>query len=144
MVDFKMEELFSLLLGWAIVFSGYSIPDTLPEIIFLKQREVSTLLCDSENACKYFVLGGYNPDTGKIIIDRRCNTKNDIYCKGLIVHEMVHYLQDINNKLDLKNCGRRRWAEAQAYYVQNKFLKAHGVKTNMPYMSAIKTVPCEV
>lgn len=64
--------------------------------------------------------GGYSPDLNRLIVDVSARNGDWNYVKSIIVHELTHYLQHMNNKLD-RNF--RMKAELEAYVTQGSWLK---------------------
>ncbi len=49
------------------------------------------------------------------------------FAHSLLVHELVHYLQDVSGKYDSHSCIDSVAREREAYHIQNEYiLKAHG------------------
>ena len=120
-----MNELFTVLLSWAVVFSGYSAPATSPEVAFVSHQELTNMACNGTE-CK--VIGFHPPGSNRVYIDNRLDPVESIFARSIIVHEFVHYLQQSEGKFALQySCNDALVMEREAYYVQSRFLEAHGV-----------------
>lgn len=109
-----MTELLEILLSWAILFSPYGeapIPvlETKPHSFFVEQA------CGGKE-CN--VLGWYN-DTGVVYLDE--NISEDLHDE-LLLHELVHYLQDVNGDFDSNSCEDSLYREREAYLVQSRYM----------------------
>jgi Zn-dependent peptidase ImmA (M78 family) len=63
-----------------------------------------------------------------VYIDNRLHPGESTFAASIIVHEFVHYLQQSGGKFALEyNCNDALEMEREAYYVQSRFLEAHGV-----------------
>ena len=109
-----MTELLEILLSWAILFSPYGeapIPvlETKPHSFFV------------EHACggkECNVLGWYN-DTGVVYLDE--NISENLHDE-LLLHELVHYLQDVNGDYDSESCEDSLKREREAYLIQSRYM----------------------
>jgi len=103
-----------ILLGWVF----YLAPDLgRAEPPELEYQEHSFFV---ENACggkECNVLGWYNDNGTLYLDDRVTGTLRD----QLIVHELVHYLQDVNGDYDSLNCEDSLARERQAYRIQQAY-----------------------
>ena len=120
-----MNELFTALLSWAVVLSGYPAPAVPPEVAFVSHQELTDMACNGTE-CK--VVGFHPPGSNRVYIDNRLHPDESTFAASIIVHEFVHYLQQSGGKFALKySCNDALEMEREAYYVQSRFLEAHGV-----------------
>ncbi len=132
-------ELIAYLLTWAVFYSGYPAPDVQPVIEYKPHsyfvREMCHFIDNLEKPCK--VRAMYNDDIdGVIFLDERFEGRQDALVKGIIVHEMVHYLQDLTG--DWKNwrkwqkdirCQEKLYRQREAYMIQDKYmLEVHSAR----------------
>lgn len=119
-----MHELINGLFLWAVTLTGYEKPDELPVVEAVSHQQLVKTLCDDQfcTAVAY-----YDTDTHIIYYDERMDLRQDHGARGFIIHEMVHYLQDINGELvpTEMSCEQRIEKEQEAYRVQQYFLKEH-------------------
>lgn len=114
------DELLGILLSWAVWLSPY---DTPPEPPIIETRPHSFFV---ENACggvECNVVGWYN-DTGIVFLDENLpitESRDD-----LVVHELVHYLQDLSGKFESLSCEDSLFREREASRVQNQYMVENG------------------
>jgi hypothetical protein len=132
-----MDELFSALLGWAVVLSGYPAPVEVPRV----ERVPHAFFV--ENACggRECKVWGWYAGGNVLYIDSRLNPADDLLASSVIVHEMTHYLQAQAGKLEHRataalggsatatsvNCELTIELEREAYAVQQAYLVRYGV-----------------
>lgn len=117
------------LLIFAQSFTGYSIPSELPEIAFVPHVELQRSACD--RPCEVY---GWYPLGRTIYLDDRLDPIRDAKARSILLHELVHYLQNAHRAFnDQTEC--RNWAlrERQAYRIQARWLAQQHV-TAMPFM----------
>jgi hypothetical protein len=104
------------------------------------------VLCDGvdteRNPCG--VRAYYNDEEdGRIYLNTKyydINGEWSPYERGIIVHEMVHYLQDMSGKWDgyldwddARLCKEREFRQQEAYEVQDQYMKrAYGIERRVP------------
>ncbi len=76
-------------------------------------------VCLGNDKCT--VAGWYN-DNGIIYLDERVKGQEDAMTRSLIVHEIVHYLQDLSGKYDHESCDDQLLREREAYSIQRQYL----------------------
>jgi hypothetical protein len=119
-----MQELINGLLVWAVTLTGYEQPVDLPVVEAVSHQQLVKTLCEDQfcTAVAY-----YDTDTHIIYYDERMQLEQDQSARGFIIHEMVHYLQDLNGELvpAEMSCEQRIEKEQEAYRVQQYFLREH-------------------
>lgn len=107
-------QLIKVLLAWAIYLSPSYGEAPLPIVI---EKPHSFFV---ENACggkECNVYGWYNND-GVIFLDEKLNQRA---LDQILIHEIVHYLQDRSKDWDNSSCKHRNLREMEAYLVQIKY-----------------------
>jgi len=119
-----MNEIYEVLLSWAIVLSGYTAPAERPQIVMVPHAYLEKAACEGRS-CK--VMGWFPP--GKTIyIDDRLDPQESLYASSIVVHEMVHYLQQTSGKYATPySCADAITMEREAYAVQQAYLIRYGV-----------------
>lgn len=115
-----LQELVIHLLMVAQSYTGYDLPADSPEVRFVPQIEIQKAACD--RPCKVY---GWFPHGTTIYLDDRLDPLNDIRARGILLHELTHFLQQSAGAYeDASAC--RNWAEREreAYLVQARWLGA--------------------
>ena len=109
-----VAELFSALQ----YLSRYHPPKASPAIVQISRDEVSMLICDKPCG----VLAAYLPEWGIIMADT-LDPLNKPLDRSILLHELVHYLQDIDQRYVTETpCKRWFYRENEAYALQNSYL----------------------
>jgi hypothetical protein len=133
-----MHEMFAILMSWAVTLSGYPRPATAPEIVMVPHSYLVAEACAGRE-CK--VLGWYPPGQ-KIFLDDRLDPANSLYASSIVVHEMVHFLQQQFGHFEEGfTCASTLGREREAYAVQREFLLRSGIY--QPVGASMHAVGCE-
>jgi hypothetical protein len=133
-----VNELYAILLSWAITLSGYSAPANQPEIAMAPHSYLVDAACAGRE-CK--VLGWFPPGE-TIYLDNRLDPMESVYASSILVHELVHFLQQQSGRLEAKySCETALAMEREAYGVQREFLLRYGVYH--PVGASMHAVGCE-
>jgi hypothetical protein len=133
-----MHEMLAILMSWAVTLSGYPRPDTAPEIVMVSHSYLVAKACGGRE-CK--VLGWYPPGQ-KIFLDDRLDPANSLYASSIVVHEMVHFLQQqFGHYEEGFTCATALSREREAYAVQREFLLRSGAY--QPVGASMHAVGCE-
>ena len=112
------------LLGWLGTHTNYTIPDQPPAVAFVPHAYLEELACGE----KCPALGVY-PDGNVVYIDDQLQMDTNVCARSVLLHELVHYLQDKNNRfLNLAPPIRSYMREHEAYGVQQIYLGENGRK----------------
>jgi len=111
-------DVVAALLSWAVTLSHYPAPTTPPELRYVERGFLVEHACGGR---KCSALGWYDND-GHIYIDERLRDQDTPFVRSIIVHEMVHYLQDLSGKFDPAACEDYNRREREAYAVQREFV----------------------
>jgi len=138
------QELIIYLLSWAVFYTGYPMPDELPTIDVVKHEYFVSSVCAGidtiQDPCGG--RGMYNDkESGHIYLNEKYIREIDAEAKGTIIHEMVHYLQDMSGDWeDMEDwqaiiiCVERGVREREAYQAQAKYLEdVHNIQAFNKY-----------
>lgn len=120
-------KLIAVLLSWTVNLSNYPHPDKAPELLYKSHQFFVDTACDGQKKCD--VLAWYD-NKGTIFLDDRIKENTDAYTRSVVVHELVHYLQDLSGQYNEMDCNLYAKREREAYSVQRQYLnKIAGVFT---------------
>lgn len=105
-------EIYGILFSWAVFLSPYSA-ETPPVMVEVPHEFFVEEVCGGKE-CN--VLGWYNGH--KIYIQEKLSGR---LLDEMIVHEMVHYLQDLSMNYKDKSCKDSIIREREAYFVQGEY-----------------------
>lgn len=128
-----MDDLFAVLLSWAVTLSGYPAPSQAPEVVRVPHAFFVEKACGGRE-CKVY---GWYAGGKKIYLDERMDPQEKLLASSVVVHEMVHYLQGLSRNGgapakgaafgELPSCADAIDMEREAYGVQREFLLRYGV-----------------
>lgn len=119
-----MNAIVAALLMWLGAHSGYAVDDQAPALALVPHSFVEDLACGAP--CD--VLGVY-PDGNVVYIDQALEPETNICARSVILHELVHYLQDRGHKyLNLGPMLRWHVREIEAYAYQRMYLQENGIE----------------
>ena len=120
------------LLVWINIQTGWEVPpvEHFPEVVVYEQEDVYELYCagaglpiDCEFPRVMKVVAYYDETTDDIIIAKEL-LEDDLYSTSVLLHELIHYMQDYH---DLEYpCNTAK--EPIAYTLQSEWLAEHGVE----------------
>ena len=133
-----MNELYVVLLSWAVTLTGYQMPASPPQVVKVPHTYLIEKACGGRE-CK--VLGWFPPGE-TVYVDDRLNPRDNLLAASIVVHEMVHYLQyrAAATGLDF-SCAQAIALERQAYGAQREFITRYGVYR--PVGASMHQVGCE-
>lgn len=118
----ELGALVAKLLLSASTLSGYAPPAAPPRVSVVTERELRAVGCSGQCSAN----GLYSPGRG-ILISDRLDPAADVRARAVLLHEIVHYLQDLNGAFgDLPSCERYLAREREAYAVENRYLRRYG------------------
>lgn len=124
-----LDDLVPSLLGAIDHLSKYTMPQELPPVHRAPHETIEQLACGK--ACA--ALAAYRPGEG-IYIDEALQPETDIFARSVLLHELVHYLQDVSHELEsLRLCERWYRREQEAYAIQKRFLVLVGSQIRVAY-----------
>lgn len=120
-----MEELYAVLLSWAVTLSGHPMPLKPPEVVMVPHSHLVQAACGGRE-CKVM---GWFPPGDRIYLDERLKLRESLHASSVLVHEMVHYLQHQRRGEDRSpySCTEAVAMEREAYQVQRDYLLRYGV-----------------
>jgi hypothetical protein len=100
-----------------------------PEIIRAPHERIEEMVCRAKCAA----LATYRPGEG-IYLDDRLRPETNLFDRSILLHELVHYAQDMNGEHDdMRPCMRWYQREQEAYAIQKIFLGMTGSPTRVAY-----------
>ena len=101
------------------LLAGYPAPKVLPEIHVVPHQEIEQRFC--AGPCR--VMAFYDPAQG-VFIDDSLDIQSDLFARSILLHELVHQLQNASGKFDTiaNRCAQHSLKESDAYEIQNRYL----------------------
>lgn len=110
--------------------SKYHRQVAIPEIIRVPHERIEELVC---NARKCAALAVYRRGEG-IYLDERLKPETSLFDRSILLHELVHYAQEMEGAHDdMRPCMRWYQREQEAYAIQKIFLGMVGSATRVGY-----------
>ena len=133
-------ELMPALVSALDQLSKYHRPVALPEVIRVSHERIEAMVCNA----KCGALAVYWPGAG-IYLDERLKPETELFDRSILLHELVHYVQDMNDEHgDMRPCMRWYQREQEAYAIQKIFLFMTGSPTRVGYSAHKSTCDDEV
>ena len=133
-------ELMPALVAALDQISKYHRPVALPEVIRVPHARIEELVC----LAKCGALAAYRPGAG-IYLDEKLKPETQLFDRSILLHELVHYLQDMNEELaNMRPCMRWYQREQEAYAIQKIFLFMTGSPTRVGYSAHKSTCDDDV
>ena len=124
-----MSELLPNLLTVIDQITKYRAPDSLPDIKKVPHSVIEDYACGEPCAA----LAVYRSGDG-IYLDESMDPETDVFARSVLLHELVHYVQDIHKELaGLEDCERWFRREREAYHIQKRFLGMVGSRIRVGY-----------
>src|SRR5262245_27892960 len=128
----SMPELVDSLLNAISKMSDYAKPATSPRVTKVSRAEIERTICSGPCPVKAW----HMPGDG-IFMDDRLTPETDLVHRSILLHELVHYLQDISGEgASMDECERWLHREREAYRLQNQYLGLIGNSTSYHLMVA--------
>lgn len=122
MAPAALKAMVVVMLSWIAAHANYPVPDETPAVALVPHAYLEQLACGE----KCPALGVY-PDGNVIYIDDALRVDTNICARSVLLHELVHYLQDKNSRfMNLSPQLRSRMREHEAYGVQQIYLGENG------------------
>ena len=124
-----MEDLLPALLDAVHYLSKYALPESLPPVHRVSHAKIEQLACGKTCAA----LAAYRSGEG-IYLDDTLIPESNIFARSVLLHELVHYVQDASNELaEVRPCERWYRREQEAYAIQKRFLAILGSQMRVGY-----------
>ncbi|MEO8007525.1 MAG: hypothetical protein ABI728_03250, partial [Betaproteobacteria bacterium] len=99
------------------------------EVIRVSHERIEAIVCKARCAA----LAAYRPGEG-IYLDDRLKPETQLFDRSILLHELVHYVQDMSLEHDdMRPCQRWYHREQEAYAIQKIFLFMTGSPTRVGY-----------
>ncbi len=122
-------ELMPALVSALDQISKYHRLVAVPEILRVPHDRIEAIVCNARCAA----LAAYRPGEG-IYLDDTLKPETDLFARSILLHELVHYAQDMNGEHgDMRPCMRWYQREQEAYAIQKIFLFMTGSATRVGY-----------
>lgn len=112
------------LLSWIHVQAGLPVPNDPPEIEFISHAEMEADVC--RTSCDVL---GFSPHGGgtAIYLDSALDPEKNVCHRGILVHELVHYMQEKSGRFAGEPMQvQRHLREMEALRIQNAYLSQYG------------------
>ena len=125
------------LLALAAHFLGQPIPEERPDIRYVPQQILQNKICPGKR-CRIEALH----DKGVILLSETMLEKDEIIQNGILLHELVHFVQYKSGKI-LTTCEGQREMEDEAYALQEFYLNDNGVYLGGPIRFGAMELTCK-
>jgi hypothetical protein len=132
-----MDKVIAVLLAWTVSNSGYPTPSEPPALEYRARADFAEEVCPAE-AVHCVPRAYYRDGARTIVLHEAYRGLEDARARGLLVHEMVHYLQDLSGGWGEKTCQNWMRRESEAYRLQLLYLVSQGANPfslKMPILS---------
>ena len=119
------DTVIAALLAWTVSNSGYPMPSTPPALEYRTPAGFAAEVCPQE-AVHCAPRAYYRDGAGTIVLHEAHRSLEDAGSRGLLVHEIVHYLQDLSGRWGEKSCESWIGREREAYRLQRLYLVSQG------------------
>ena len=135
-----LHELTRHLLRSATRLSKYRMPEANPMVTRVTRAALEARACPS-GVGKCGVSAMYQPEIG-ILMAEDLKPETNLFQRSILLHEMVHYLQDVGQELlTAAPCERWYQRELEAYAVQKQYLVSINSPDRVAYSGSRPT--CE-
>jgi hypothetical protein len=115
------------LLALAALLGGYPVPDRPPVVSTVSRDDLMATAC----AGPCLARGAYVPGQGVLIL-RTLDIDGNPRDRSVLLHELVHYLQDRYGRFATEPaCRRYIDREIEAYSVQDRYLSRYNMGINL-------------
>jgi hypothetical protein len=133
-------ELVPALINAIFQLSRYPRAVGVPEINRIPHDQLQQMVCGTPCAA----LATYRTGEG-IYLDEKLRPETSPFDRSVLLHELVHYVQEMNGAhAGLKPCSRWYYREQEAYAIQKHFLMLVGSPVRVGYSAHTSTCDDEV
>jgi hypothetical protein len=118
-----MEALVASLIAWICATTGYDVPALQPAVEFVTHRAIIDKMCDGEECS---VVGMYLHGEA-VYLDEKLDVENNTYHVSILLHELIHYVQNKSGRFPTRDCGSWVAQEREAYAFQARWLRQRHV-----------------
>ena len=102
-----------------------------PEVQFVTQTQMEAKACGGQSCGN--VLGWFSNEDGAVYLKNTLDVQNNMEARGILLHELIHYVQHHQNSPALENaCLTWKAREVQAYRIQHNWLYDNRVPVRTP------------
>ena len=128
----SMPELVENLLDTLARLSSYTKPADRPAIHKVSRAQIESSICSGPCPVKAWHMPGEG-----IFLDDSLAPESNLVDRSILLHELVHFLQEIDGKgAAADECGRWLEREREAYELQNQYLALVGTGSGYHMMVA--------
>ena len=136
-----MNEIVAALFVWTVNNSGYAAPPDPPVIEYRDQAFFDERACPPASVhCS--ARGFYEDGSNIIVLHESYRALDGVKARALLVHEMVHFLQDRSGEFGTKTCEVWVEREHEAYRLQFLYFSTHGGNPFQNRMPALSKARC--
>lgn len=118
----ELRQIVAELLVTLKVLGGYPPAEVPPEVILLPRGQLEERVCGAPCG----VQAAYIVNVGVLLADDL--PLAEPRTRAILLHELVHHAQDAHGRFaEADPCVRWRLRESEAYAVQNRYLRRHGL-----------------
>jgi hypothetical protein len=136
-----MDQFVAALLAWAVANSGYEAPLRPPAIEY-RSEEFFAAACPAE-AVHCATRGFYVDGTATIILHDSHRDLSEVRARAMLVHEIVHYLQDRSGRWGDRTCQSWVEREHEAYRLQLLYMVHEGANPFSHAMPPLGALGCQ-
>jgi hypothetical protein len=105
---------------------------------FASEPELAAIACESGCQAHGLLNGLFEPEHG-IVLSHRLDPIHDVRARAVLLHEIVHYLQEENGRFtDRSACERHYLREREAYAVENRYLARYQEPPNQGWLLIVQ------
>lgn len=126
----SLPDLVDSLLRLIPALTQYHYPESQPQVFRVTRAQIQDTMCGGA-ACP--MRAWYLPEQG-IYLEDNLHPESDLFDRSVLLHELVHYLQELNGEgAHLDACNRWFQREVQAYGLQNRYLGLAGCRSRVAH-----------
>lgn len=120
------------LLAAAAQFAEYTAPNHCPEIARVPAAEIQRYICPGRECPAW---GLYIYTRQRLLVEDSL-ILNDAQARGVIVHELVHFLQERAGETRDRSCEATLLRERVAFWAQEQYLRENGIDARLEHNMA--------